>query len=218
MAAKNPFLQYALDVTTIDALQDHALAAASAGIDVLEIGTPAVSSMGLRTCLATLRGILPDIRIYADLKLMDFPNIELQYAFDHGANAASVMMGANNHVIEDALELSQQTGLDLFFSSMGYPIELLTARAETLISFGARAIVAHGSGRTREAAFGDMLQRLQLLLPISQSEIIAAGGITALNVLDLVSLKPKGIIVGRGISQASSVQEGVLSILSRLGR
>jgi 3-keto-L-gulonate-6-phosphate decarboxylase len=218
MLKELPFLKYALDVTTVAALHEQAVAAAAADVNVLEVGTPAVSSLGLRTCLTSLRGLFPTLPLYADLKLMDFPFVELEVVFDHGATTASVMMGANDHVIEDALDVSNRTGLQLVFSTMGYPMPLLAERAARLLSMGCTTIVSHGSGRTSALAFQDMMNSLVVLKQIPQLHIIAAGGITSTSIEEVLPHAPIGVIVGRGISEASSIQEGVHSIVSKLRR
>jgi len=209
-----PKLVFALDTNKVDQTSHLAERAILGGIDIIEVGTPLIKIGGLKT-VDLLHETYPTIPIYADLKVIDFPEMEVVDFFEAGASFVSVMAFANNYNVLEALELAKSYDKKIFISLMGYPKSELKKRVIELINLGVDYIIAHGSGKPVDA-FNDLLEKLELIHAIGNFELIAAGGINESNIDLVLSYRPRMIIIGRGISMQRDIPSAVMHIKKRL--
>ena len=78
-------------------------------IEIVEIGTPLVFREGMRAVRA-VRAAYPELRLLADLKIMDAGEVEAEIAFDAGADRVTVMAVASDATIRGALASARQAG------------------------------------------------------------------------------------------------------------
>ena len=167
------------------------------GADIIEIGTPLIKIHGVKI-IDLVHKAYPNIQIYADLKVVDFPEIVIPKFFSAGASLISVMIFATKRNIQKALELAKLYNKKILISTMGYPTSELKTRIEELSRLGVEYIIAHGSGEPNEA-FYDMLKKLKIMSTIHNIKLIAAGGINKSNLYKILDYNPEMIIIGRGI-------------------
>lgn len=114
------FLQAAIDTLTIREAEELLTRYASIPeIDVVEIGTPLISHYGV-SIVERFSKYLDVSRIYADLKLIDFPSIELGPYMDVGVTQFSAMATLNNGAFEVLRKISEDSGVTIFVSTLGY--------------------------------------------------------------------------------------------------
>jgi 3-keto-L-gulonate-6-phosphate decarboxylase len=199
MALLTSELQVAVDTPDIDVGLKQIRLLSDAEVDVIEIGTPLITSTGM-TSIRSVRALLPNTILYADLKLLDFPDIELREAFAAGANRCSALISLSNENLQRSLEIASRWHGTVILSTMGYPVSLLRERVDTISRIGEFDFIAHGCGVSPHEAFSDMQSRLSILGSVlPPSRIIAAGGISTENIDSVVASGIRRVIVGRGV-------------------
>ena len=203
-------LQVAIDTVDPEEAIYIADMAVLAGADILEIGTPLITSQGA-SIVRLLAKRHPGFEIYADIKLIDFPELELGVCFDAGATSASVMMFASDENVQRAINIATSRGCRLFFSSMGYPLQLLACRTHRLVSLGAKNVIAHGSGESLHDAFADMQSRAREIQRVSGVLLSVGGGITLADAVNVAAVRPEVVIVGRAVTKSADLRSAVAS-------
>jgi 3-hexulose-6-phosphate synthase len=209
-------IQLALDTVPITELHNlNPIFSSLRVIDVIEIGTPMLTRYGLKY-FEDLSERIDTSRIYVDLKVCDFLDTHLMPYIDLGARQFSAQFGINSENLELLAGLCSKHNLQMYFSSMCFPIEALEAEANFIKSFGFTNFIAHGQGLTRQGAFADMNSRLKELLKVSGGSLIAGGGISCDNVSSLKRPSIVRIIVGRGWSSQSDPLSGYRALVDAL--
>src|SRR5690349_6513253 len=90
-------------------------------VDRIEIGAPLLSHYGVKAAQYFLASCDAE-RIYADTKLIDFPALELQPYIKAGIRRFSAMAFMSAEGFRELRALSDTHALDIFVSTMGYPI------------------------------------------------------------------------------------------------
>jgi 3-keto-L-gulonate-6-phosphate decarboxylase len=202
------FVQAAIDAYSMtDAVSMLDMLKRVTEIDYFEIGAPLVTHYGI----GALHGFglrIPLHKLYADLKTIDFPSMEYRPWLQAGVQRLSVMAIMNNGAFYELKELMNHTpGLEVFISLMGYPPRHVRYRIDELYGIGFKNFIAHGAGVTIADAFSDMLDYCYEINRYGKDvNLIAAGGITCGNCENLRQHHPAGVIIGRGLTGASSAQ------------
>ncbi len=181
-------------------------------ISYIEIGSPLISQFGVAIVSLFKRHFTID-RLYADLKIVDFPVLEALPYQVAGIEKLSVMACMNDQAFEELAEFSRKTRTQIFISTMGYPVSLLRRRAQDLMQCGFKNFICHGSGVSSQQAFDDLLARVGALRDLDGIALVGAGGITLENVHRLRPFKLTGIIVGRGLHSAENPADVARGIL-----
>jgi 3-hexulose-6-phosphate synthase len=208
-----PKLIFALDTIRVNQVS-LARRTILGGVDIIEVGTPLIKISGLKI-VELLHKKYPNVPIYADLKVMDFPEMEVIDFFEAGALFVSIMAFANNNTILKAFELAKSYDRKIFVSLMGYPECELKKRVKELSKLGTEYIIAHGSGEP-EDAFRDTLRKIKLVHQIDDVKLIAAGGINESNIDSILRYHPKIIIIGRGISMQEDITSAVMRVKEKI--
>lgn len=209
-----PKLVFPLDTNKANQVSNLIKRAILGGVDIIEVGTPLIKLSGLKI-VDSLHKTYPNIPIYADLKVMDFPEMEVPDFFEAGASFVSVMAFANNYNILKAFELAKLYNRKIFISLIGYPAVEVKKRVGELYRLGAEYIIAHGSCEP-ENAFNELLRKIKLIYPINGAKLIVAGGINELNIESILGYHPKIIIIGRGISTQEDITSAVMRIKEKI--
>lgn len=196
------FVQAAIDTNRLDRAVTYAATLASCPIvDIIEVGSPLVQTLGVTGVTEVIR-VVDASHIYLDLKMLDFPQLEIELYLSLGINRFSALVGMDDSRLRELASIRDELHIDVFMSTMGYPLECIRQRTEMLCRFDFRKIVCHGSGATREAAFAQSVRYLEMLADVVGIELIAAGGIERSNATKLGQYNLAGIIIGRGLSEA----------------
>ncbi len=201
-------LQLALDLLEIDRAIRIAEEAAEY-IDLIEVGTPLVKSEGMAAVRA-LRKAFPDHGIVADMKTMDTGAIEVEMAAKSGADIVTILGGADDSTIEDAVRSARKYGVALMADllSVDDPIN----RAKKLEELGIECICVH-VGIDQQMKGMDALVVLKDVVDAvgTEVEVAVAGGLDSEDAAKAASLGADVIIVGGAITRsddaASSAEE-----------
>src|SRR5437868_10835136 len=101
-------LQLALDLVNIPEAKEL-VREVEAYIDVVEIGTPVVINEGLRA-VKEIKEAFPNLRVLADLKIMDAAGYEVMKASEAGADIVTVLGASEDMTIKGAVEEARKQG------------------------------------------------------------------------------------------------------------
>ena len=208
-------LQLALDLLEID--RAIRIAEEAAGyIDLIEVGTPLVKSEGMAAVRA-LRKAFPDHSIVADMKTMDTGAIEVEMAAKSGADIVSILGGADDSTIEDAVRSARKYGVALMADllSVDDPIN----RAKKLEELGIECICVH-VGIDQQMKGMDALAVLKEVVDAvgTEVEVAVAGGLDSEDAAKAASLGADVIIVGGAITRSGNVASSAEAIRDAIDR
>jgi 3-hexulose-6-phosphate synthase len=189
-------LQLALDIISIDGAKDMLRDLADV-IDIVEIGTPFIVQDGVGAVRA-IRAQYPDLRILADLKIMDGGEYETRLAIEAGASIVTVLALSDDATIRGALAEARRTGAEILVDMIG--VADIEGRALELEALGVDYVCVH-TGTDVQATgrnpLGD-LRRVKKVL--SRARVAVAGGIKLATIADIAREGPDIVIVGSGLT------------------
>ena len=201
-------LQLALDFTTIPDAKKmvHEL---EPMIDILEIGTPFIIQEGL-FAVRELRKDFQNLKIFADLKIMDAGEHETEKAIEAGADIVSVLGAADNATINAVISTAHKRNKFVLVDMIA--VHDVSTRAAEVNSLGADYICVHTAFDTQEAN-NTPLPKLQMINNIiKNTKIAVAGGIKLDTLPEIVKYNPAIIIVGSGITSQPDKYNTALQI------
>ena len=173
-------------------------------VDIVEIGTPIVINEGL-PAVQHLNDNIEDVKVLADLKIMDAADYEVSQAVKFGADVITILGVAEDASIKAAVEEAHKSGKELLVDMIA--VQDLEKRAKELDDLGADYIAVH-TGYDLQAEGQSPLESLRKVKSvISNSKVAVAGGIKPDTIKDIVAENPDLIIVGGGIANADDPVE-----------
>ncbi len=210
MSKKNErkILQVALDVLELERAILIGKECLEGGADWLEAGTPLIKSEGMHAIRA-LREVFPEVKIVADMKIMDTGAIEVEMAAKSGASIISILAAADNTTIEDALRSARKYGVEIM-------VDILNAddpvtRAKELEKLGVDYVCVH-VGIDQQMKGMDTLSLLKKVSATISTPLAVGGGIDAEIAAEAVDLGADIIIVGGNIIRTAKVKESTRRI------
>lgn len=188
-------LQLALDTcNTEDALK--IIGELESHIDIVEIGTPMIMAYGMEPVRRIINSY-PNIRIVADMKIMDAGEFEADIAFNAGASIVSIMGLTNNETIKGAVKSAKKLNRKILADMMC--VANLEERAKELVELGVNYICVHTAHDIQgtQSPF-DSLARVQR--SVGSERCAVAGGINEQTVSKIIKYNPEIVIVGNGIT------------------
>ncbi|MCY8670884.1 3-hexulose-6-phosphate synthase [Bacillus haynesii] len=166
-------------------------------IDIVEIGTPVVINEGLRA-VKEVKAAFPNLKVLADLKIMDAAGYEVMKASEAGADIITILGAAEDMSIKGAVEEAKAQGNKILVDMIG--IKDIKSRAKELDELGVDYICVH-TGYDLQAIGQNSFEDLMTIKNVVKNAKTAiAGGIKLDTLPDVVKLKPDLIIVGGGIA------------------
>ena len=196
-----PLLQIAMDYISLPKALAMAVQVAPE-VDIIEIGTPLCKAAGLEA-IRSMREICPDKIILADLKTPDVGALEATMAFDAGADMMTVIGGAAQATIEQALEVARKRGKEMLMELTG--VRDIIARATEWRRIGVDRIVYHrewdaqSAGREWTEEDKDIMRELIEM----GYKVTVTGGMTMELLPFFADLPVSVLICGRGIREAA---------------
>ena len=188
-------LQLALDGDLKTALD--LLSAVHPYIDIAEVGTPLVFREGMNA-LRRIREAHPQLKLAADLKIMDAGRAEADIAFCAGANVVTVMALAADATIAGALESARAQGKRVMIDMM--QVAEPRVRGMELLGLGCNLLCLH-TAHDQQAALGSPFAQLaDLRQALPSAGLAIAGGVKLPALTQILPLKPDVIIVGSAIT------------------
>jgi 3-keto-L-gulonate-6-phosphate decarboxylase len=205
-----PRLQVAFDATRRADLGNQIARATAGGVDCIEVGTPLLKRYGIAIVEEARRLVARPTSLYVDVKMLDFPHLELSPALQAGADEVTALAFASDEALGTAMELAREYTAVLSVSTMNYPMTLLARRLTELRSLGVTRFVAHGAGMALTTAASDAAQRVRLIRrTVQDAHLLVGGGITVAEVPRFLAMNPATVIVGRAIADAPDIAVAV---------
>jgi 3-hexulose-6-phosphate synthase/6-phospho-3-hexuloisomerase len=205
-------LQVALDVVELERAIEIGKECVEGGADWLEVGTPLIKSEGMHA-IRTLKEAFPEVKLVADMKIMDTGAIEVEMAAKSGASVVSLLAVADNATIEDALRSARKYGVAIMVDIMN--TENPVKRAKDLEEMGVDYVCVH-VGIDQQMKGMDTLSLLEKVSEVINTPLAVAGGIDAEMAAEAVSLGAEVVIVGGNITRSAKVQESARKIRERM--
>jgi 3-hexulose-6-phosphate synthase len=189
-------LQLALDLVNIpEAIQ--VVKEVEEHIDIVEIGTPVVINEGLHAVTA-VKEAFPNLKVLADLKIMDAAGYEVMKASEAGADIITILGAAEDMSIKGAVEEAKKQGKKILVDMIA--VKDLAGRAKELDEMGVDYICVH-TGYDLQAVGKNSFEDLQTIKSVVKNAKTAiAGGIKLDTLPEVVKVQPDLVIVGGGIT------------------
>ncbi|MGD6959742.1 3-hexulose-6-phosphate synthase [Rossellomorea aquimaris] len=189
-------LQLAIDLVNIPEaielvkeVEDH--------IDIVEIGTPVVINEGLHAVKA-VKEAFPNLKVLADLKIMDAAGYEVMKASEAGADIVTILGTAEDMSIKGAVEEAKKQGKKILVDMIA--VKDLAARAKEVDAMGVDYICVH-TGYDLQAVGKNSFEDLQTIKGVVKNAKTAiAGGIKLDTIPEVIKVQPDLVIVGGGIT------------------
>ena len=166
-------------------------------IDIFEIGTPFIIQEGL-FAVRELRKEFPELKIFADLKIIDAGEYETEKAMEAGADIVSVLGVADNKTIKAAVTAAHKHNGKILVDMIS--VHDIAARAMEIDSIGADYICIHTAVDVQGTGTNP-LKDLQMISGIvNNAKTAVAGGIKLTTLPEIINYNPAIIIVGSGIT------------------
>ncbi|HEC2153177.1 TPA: 3-hexulose-6-phosphate synthase [Staphylococcus delphini] len=180
-------------------------------VDIVEIGTPIVINEGLPAVQHLKENVKDeDVKVLADLKIMDAADYEVSQAVKFGADVVTILGVAEDASIKNAVEEAHKHGKELLVDLIA--VQDLEKRAKEIDAFGADYIAVH-TGYDLQAQGQSPLDSLRKVKSvIKNAKIAVAGGIKPETVKEVAAEEPDLIIVGGGIANADNPREAAKQI------
>ncbi|HEC2168587.1 TPA: 3-hexulose-6-phosphate synthase [Staphylococcus delphini] len=180
-------------------------------VNIVEIGTPIVINEGLPAVQHLKDNVKDeDVKVLADLKIMDAADYEVSQAVKFGADVVTILGVAEDASIKNAVEEAHKHGKELLVDLIA--VQDLEKRAKEIDAFGADYIAVH-TGYDLQAQGQSPLDSLRKVKSvIKNAKVAVAGGIKPETVKEVADEGPDLIIVGGGIANADDPREAAKQI------
>ncbi|RSD26071.1 3-hexulose-6-phosphate synthase [Mesobacillus subterraneus] len=166
-------------------------------IDIVEIGTPVVINEGLHAVKA-VKEAFPNLKVLADLKIMDAAGYEVMKASEAGADIITILGTAEDMSIQGAVEEAKKQGKKILVDMIA--VKDLAARAKEVDAMGVDYICVH-TGYDLQAIGKNSFEDLQTIKSVvKNSKTAIAGGIKLETLPEAIKVNPDLVIVGGGIT------------------
>jgi 3-hexulose-6-phosphate synthase len=166
-------------------------------IDIVEIGTPVVINEGLHAVKA-VKAAFPNLKVLADLKIMDAAGYEVMKASEAGADIITILGTAEDMSIKGAVEEAKKHGKKVLVDMIA--VKDLAGRAKEVDAMGVDYICVH-TGYDLQAVGKNSFEDLATIKSVVKNAKTAiAGGIKLETLPDVIKVQPDLVIVGGGIT------------------
>ncbi|MDQ0245146.1 3-hexulose-6-phosphate synthase [Bacillus fengqiuensis] len=166
-------------------------------IDIVEIGTPVVINEGLRA-VKEVKAAFPNLKVLADLKIMDAAGYEVMKASEAGADIVTILGAAEDQSIKGAVEEAKKQGKKILVDMIA--VKDLAGRAQEVDAMGVDYICVH-TGYDLQAVGKNSFEDLQTIKSVVKNAKTAiAGGIKLETLPEVIKAQPDLVIVGGGIT------------------
>ncbi|NOU89126.1 3-hexulose-6-phosphate synthase [Paenibacillus sp. LMG 31460] len=195
-------LQLALDLVDIPQAK-KLVKEVEAYIDIVEIGTPVVINEGLRA-VKEIKEAFPNLRVLADLKIMDAAGYEVMKASEAGADIVTVLGASEDMTIKGAVEEARKQGKQILVDMIS--VKNLEQRAQEIDALGVDYICVHTGYDLQAVGKNSFEDLLTIKRVVKQAKTAIAGGIKLSTLPEVIKAKPDLVIVGGGITGQENQQ------------
>lgn len=189
-------LQLALDLVNIPEAK-QLVKEVEEHIDIVEIGTPVVINEGLRA-VKEIKEEFPNLKVLADLKIMDAAGYEVMKASEAGADIITILGAAEDMSIKGAVDEAKKQGKKILVDMIA--VKDIEGRAKELDELGVDYICVH-TGYDLQAVGQNSFEDLAKIKGVVKNAKTAiAGGIKLETLPEVIKAQPDLVIVGGGIT------------------
>jgi 3-hexulose-6-phosphate synthase len=189
-------LQLALDLVNIPQAK-QLVKEVEAYIDIVEIGTPVVINEGLRA-VKEIKETFPNLRVLADLKIMDAAGYEVMKASEAGADIVTVLGASEDMTIKGAVEEARKQGKQILVDMIS--VKNLEQRAQEIDALGVDYICVHTGYDLQAVGKNSFEDLLTIKRVVKHAKTAIAGGIKLSTLPEVIKANPDLVIVGGGIT------------------
>ncbi|MGF7049498.1 3-hexulose-6-phosphate synthase [Paenibacillus sp. DS2015] len=172
-------------------------------IDIVEIGTPIVINEGLRA-VKEMKAAFPNLRVLADLKVMDAGGYEVMKASEAGADIVTILGVSDDSTIKGAVEEAKKHNNKILVDMIN--VKNLEERAKEVDALGVDYICVH-SGYDHQAEGKNSFEELMTIKRVVKTAKTAiAGGIKLSTLPEVIRANPDLVIVGGGITGEKDIK------------
>jgi 3-hexulose-6-phosphate synthase len=184
-------------------------------IDIVEIGTPVVINEGLHAVKA-VKEAFPNLKVLADLKIMDAAGYEVMKASEAGADIITILGTAEDMSIQGAVEEAKKQGKKILVDMIA--VKDLAARAKEVDTMGVDYICVH-TGYDLQAVGKNSFEDLQTIKSVVKNAKTAiAGGIKLETLPEVIKVNPDLVIVGGGITGQADKKAAAVAMQDMIKR
>ncbi|QCT02926.1 3-hexulose-6-phosphate synthase [Paenibacillus algicola] len=195
-------LQLALDLVDIPEAK-KLVAQVADYIDIVEIGTPIVINEGLHAVKA-MKEAFPQLRVLADLKVMDAGGYEVMKASEAGADIITILGVSDDSTIKGAVAEAAKQGRQVMVDMIN--VKNMEERAAEIDAMGVDYICVH-SGYDHQAEGKNSFEELNAIKRVvKHAKTAIAGGIKLDTLPEVIQAQPDLVIVGGGITGEADIQ------------
>ncbi|MCK6258481.1 3-hexulose-6-phosphate synthase [Fictibacillus sp. KIGAM418] len=166
-------------------------------IDIVEIGTPVVINEGLRA-VKEMKEAFPNLKVLADLKIMDAAGYEVMKAAEAGADIITILGAAEDASIQGAVDEAKKQNKKILVDMIA--VKDIETRAKELDELGVDYICVH-TGYDLQAVGKNSFEDLKAIKRVvKNAKTAVAGGIKLETLPEVVAAQPDLVIVGGGIT------------------
>ncbi|WP_372009019.1 3-hexulose-6-phosphate synthase [Paenibacillus chitinolyticus] len=166
-------------------------------IDIVEIGTPVIINEGLKA-VKEMKRAFPNLKVLADLKIMDAAGYEVMKASEAGADIITILGAAEDMSIKGAVEEARKQNKKVLVDMIS--VKNLEERAKEVDAFGVDYICVH-TGYDLQAVGKNSFEDLQTIKrAVKRAKTAIAGGIKLSTLPEVIKAQPDLVIVGGGIT------------------
>ncbi|MCY9590864.1 3-hexulose-6-phosphate synthase [Paenibacillus chitinolyticus] len=166
-------------------------------IDIVEIGTPVIINEGLKA-VKEMKRAFPNLKVLADLKIMDAAGYEVMKASEAGADIITILGAAEDMSIKGAVEEARKQNKKVLVDMIC--VKNLEERAKEVDAFGVDYICVH-TGYDLQAVGKNSFEDLQTIKgAVKRAKTAIAGGIKLSTLPEVIKAQPDLVIVGGGIT------------------
>lgn len=189
-------LQLALDLVNIPEAK-QVVQEVAPYIDIVEIGTPVVINEGLRA-VKEIKEAFPELKVLADLKIMDAGGYEVMKASEAGADIITVLAVSDDSTISGAVQEARKQNRKVMVDMIN--VKNIEERAQEIDALGVDYICVH-SGYDHQAAGKNSFAELNAIKRVvKHAKTAIAGGIKLDTLPEVIQANPDLVIVGGGIT------------------
>ncbi|NOV03852.1 3-hexulose-6-phosphate synthase [Paenibacillus planticolens] len=189
-------LQLALDLVNIPQAK-QLVKEVEPYVDIVEIGTPVVINEGLRA-VKEIKEAFPNLRVLADLKIMDAAGYEVMKASEAGADIITVLGASEDMTIKGAVEEARKQGKQILVDMIS--VKNLEQRAQEIDALGVDYICVHTGYDLQAVGKNSFEDLLTIKRVVKQAKTAIAGGIKLSTLPEVIKASPDLVIVGGGIT------------------
>lgn len=201
-------LQVALDLFDLEAAIQVAMELKGVA-DIIEIGTPFIIKEGVRS-VTSIKNIVPETLVLADLKIMDAGKHEAGLAFEAGADIVTVLGAADNSTIEGVVKAAGDFGRQVMVDMISVPD--IKKRADEIDKLGVDYICVHTATDVQHTGRNLLEELITLNEAVKYAKKAVAGGVKLETLKLIVPHRPEIVVVGGAITGKPDKRKAALEM------